>query len=73
MDDDIEEILRVGEEKTAELNKKYENVTIDDLKNFTSDSAYQWNGEDWSSKVSWVNKACINEIIIVFNLGFFVH
>jgi len=52
LDDDIEEILRLGEEKTAELNKKYENVTIDDLKNFTSDSAYQWNGEDWSSKVS---------------------
>ncbi|CAO3680362.1 unnamed protein product [Umbelopsis ramanniana] len=50
LDDDIEEILRLGEEKTAELNKKYENVTIDDLKNFTSDSAYQWNGEDWSSK-----------------------
>ncbi|GAB5585572.1 chromatin remodeling complex Adenosinetriphosphatase [Umbelopsis nana] len=49
-DDDIDEVLRIGEEKTAELNKKYENVTIDDLKNFTSDSAYQWNGEDWSSK-----------------------
>jgi SWI/SNF-related matrix-associated actin-dependent regulator of chromatin subfamily A member 5 len=50
-DSDIDEVLRIGEEKTAELNKKYENVTIDDLKNFTSDSAYQWNGEDWSSKV----------------------
>ncbi|KAM3588764.1 chromatin remodeling complex Adenosinetriphosphatase [Umbelopsis sp. WA50703] len=49
-DDDIDAILRLGEEKTAELNKKYENVSIDDLKNFSSDSAYQWNGEDWSSK-----------------------
>jgi hypothetical protein len=40
------------------------------LKNFTSDSAYQWNGEDWSSKVSWVIKLASNKIIIVFNFRF---
>lgn len=50
-EDDIDEILRRGEEKTAELNKKYENLNIDELRNFTSESAYQWNGEDWSNKV----------------------
>ncbi|KAI7880433.1 SWI/SNF-related matrix-associated actin-dependent regulator of chromatin subfamily A member 5-like protein [Lichtheimia hyalospora FSU 10163] len=48
--DDIELILRRGEEKTAELNKKYENLNIDELRNFTSESAYQWDGEDWSNK-----------------------
>ncbi|KAF7726770.1 hypothetical protein EC973_008458 [Apophysomyces ossiformis] len=62
--DDIDEILRRGEEKTVELNKKYSNLNIDDLKNFSSESAYQWNGEDWSSKrkasglgLSWLGPA----------------
>ncbi|KAI8393924.1 SNF2 family N-terminal domain-containing protein [Radiomyces spectabilis] len=64
LDDDIDAILRRGEEKTAELNKKYENLNIDDLKNFSSESAYQWNGEDWSNKrkagnagLSWLGPA----------------
>ncbi|RUP38768.1 SNF2LT [Jimgerdemannia flammicorona] len=49
--DDIDAILRVGEEKTAELNKKYENLGLDDLQKFTSEgSAYDWQGEDWSHK-----------------------
>ncbi|KAI8063603.1 SNF2 family N-terminal domain-containing protein [Gongronella butleri] len=48
MEDDIDKILRLGEEKTVELNKKYANYNIDDLKNFSSESAYKWNGEDWS-------------------------
>ncbi|KAI8145196.1 SNF2 family N-terminal domain-containing protein [Fennellomyces sp. T-0311] len=63
-EDDIEEILRRGEEKTQELNKKYENLNIDELRNFTSESAYQWNGEDWSNKrkaggvgLSWLGPA----------------
>lgn len=51
LDADIDAILRKGEEKTAELNKKYSNYNIDDLKNFSSESAYKWDGEDWSSKV----------------------
>ncbi|KAI8096387.1 SNF2 family N-terminal domain-containing protein [Halteromyces radiatus] len=49
-DTDIDAILRKGEERTAELNKKYSNLNIDDLKNFSSESAYQWDGEDWSNK-----------------------
>ncbi|ORZ17622.1 SNF2 family N-terminal domain-domain-containing protein [Absidia repens] len=49
-DTDIEAILRKGEERTAELNKKYSNYNIDDLKNFSSESAYKWDGEDWSNK-----------------------
>lgn len=63
--DDIDEILRHGEEKTAELNKKYENYNIDDLKNFSSESAYKWNGQDWSNKVSKIL------IVISFLLLFF--
>ncbi|CAG8506988.1 12527_t:CDS:10, partial [Acaulospora colombiana] len=49
-DDDIELILRKGEEKTVELNMKYQSLGLDDLQNFTSESAYQWQGEDWSNK-----------------------
>ncbi|KAI7863815.1 SNF2 family N-terminal domain-containing protein [Spinellus fusiger] len=62
-DDDIDEILHRGEEKTAELNKKYSTLNIDDLKNFSSESAYQWDGEDWSNKrkagvgLSWLGPA----------------
>ena len=63
-DDDIDAILRHGEERTAELNSKYSNLQIDDLKNFSSESAYKWDGEDWSHKrkaesvgLSWLGPA----------------
>ena len=60
-DTDIEEILRKGEERTAELNAKYEKLGIDDLQNFSSENAYEWNGQDFTSKskkeigISWIN------------------
>ncbi|CAG8488926.1 7889_t:CDS:10 [Diversispora eburnea] len=56
-DDDIDLILRKGEEKTVELNMKYQSLGLDDLQNFTSESAYQWQGEDWSnqnSRFNWI-------------------
>ncbi|CAO0800894.1 unnamed protein product [Mucor circinelloides] len=63
-EDNIDEILRHGEERTAELNSKYSNLQIDDLKNFSSESAYKWDGEDWSHKrkaesvgLSWLGPA----------------
>ncbi|TKA68796.1 hypothetical protein B0A49_09148 [Cryomyces minteri] len=62
-DDDIDAILRRGEERTAELNKKYEKLGIDDLQKFTSDSAYEWNGENFVNRkkeglgISWINPA----------------
>jgi SWI/SNF-related matrix-associated actin-dependent regulator of chromatin subfamily A member 5 len=62
--DDIDEILRHGEEKTAELNKKYENYNIDDLKNFSSESAYKWNGQDWSNKVR--KKMCVCVCVLLW-------
>jgi len=60
--DDIETILRKGEERTAELSKKYETLGIDDLQKFTSESAYEWNGKDFTERkkdigISWINPA----------------
>ncbi|EON69503.1 hypothetical protein W97_08763 [Coniosporium apollinis CBS 100218] len=61
-DDDFEAILSRGEERTAELNAKYEKLGIDDLQKFTSDSAYEWNGQSFvpSKKeigINWINPA----------------
>lgn len=61
-EDDIDTILKKGEERTAELNKKYEKLGIDDLQKFTSDSAYEWNGEDFTNRrkdigINWINPA----------------
>ncbi|KAJ9620657.1 chromatin remodeling complex Adenosinetriphosphatase [Knufia peltigerae] len=60
--DDIDEILQRGEARTAELNKKYEKLGIDDLQKFSSENAYEWNGEDFTQRrkdiaVSWINPA----------------
>ncbi|KAI1091325.1 SWI/SNF family of DNA-dependent ATPase [Rostrohypoxylon terebratum] len=61
-DDDIEEILSKGENRTKELNAKYEKLGIDDLQKFSSESAYEWNGEIFGGKkkdigVNWINPA----------------
>ena len=51
-DDSIEEILKKGEEKTAELEAKYKHMGLDDLQRFTMGaSTMQWEGEDFG-KVS---------------------
>ena len=59
-DDEFDEILRQGEERTKELNAKYEKLGIDDLQKFTSDSAYEWNGENFVNRkkeigLNWIN------------------
>ncbi|KAI9882556.1 MAG: hypothetical protein M1823_005703 [Watsoniomyces obsoletus] len=61
-DDDIDAILRHGEQKTAELNARYEKLGIDDLQKFTSESAYEWNGENFTNRkkdvaLNWINPA----------------
>ncbi|PWI75874.1 chromatin remodelling complex ATPase chain ISW1 [Purpureocillium lilacinum] len=61
-DDDIEEILVQGENRTKELNSKYEKLGIDDLQKFTSESAYEWNGENFANvkkdiSLNWINPA----------------
>lgn len=50
-DDDIDAILKHGEERTAELNARYEKLGIDDLQKFSSENAYEWNGEDFTKNV----------------------
>ncbi|KAG2009046.1 SNF2-family ATP dependent chromatin remodeling factor snf21 [Coprinopsis cinerea AmutBmut pab1-1] len=50
VDDDIDAIIQRGEERTAELNSKYEQLNLEDLSNFKSDaSVQQWEGEDFRS------------------------
>lgn len=61
-DDDIDRILKHGEERTAELNAKYEKLGIDDLQKFSSESAYEWNGQDFTNRkkdigMNWINPA----------------
>lgn len=61
-DDDIDAILSAGENRTKELNAKYEKLGLDDLQKFTSESAYEWNGEDFAARkkdigINWINPA----------------
>ena len=48
INDDIDAIITRGEERTAEINSKYEGLNFEDLNNFKSDSMLQqWEGEDF--------------------------
>ena len=49
-DDEFEELLKRGEERTAQINAKYEKLGIDDLQNFSSESAYEWNGQEFKAR-----------------------
>ena len=51
-DDDIDDIIRRGEERTAQLNEKYSSLNIHDLANFTSEggSAQNWEGEEFGKR-----------------------
>ncbi|KAK7051471.1 chromatin remodeling complex Adenosinetriphosphatase [Paramarasmius palmivorus] len=50
INDDIDAIIQRGEERTSELNTKYQDLTFEDLNNFKSDaSVQQWEGEDFRS------------------------
>jgi len=58
--DDIDEVLRRGEARTAQLSAKYEKLGIDDLQKFSSENAYEWNGQDFTNTkkeigISWIN------------------
>ncbi|KAL2213951.1 SWI/SNF family of DNA-dependent ATPase [Sarocladium strictum] len=61
-DADIDEILSRGENRTKQLNAKYEKLGIDDLQKFSSESAYEWNGENFANTkknvgLNWINPA----------------
>ncbi|KAI1784329.1 SNF2 family DNA-dependent ATPase [Ganoderma leucocontextum] len=48
INDDIDAIIVRGEERTLELNSKYEGLSFEDLSNFKSEaSVQQWEGEDF--------------------------
>ncbi|KAK7686498.1 hypothetical protein QCA50_010096 [Cerrena zonata] len=48
INEDIEAVIQRGEERTHELNSKYEDLTFEDLSNFKSEaSVQQWEGEDF--------------------------
>lgn len=52
IDDNIEDIISRGENRTAELNQKYEGLGLEDLNNFKSEMTVQkWEGEDFAGKV----------------------
>lgn len=62
-EDDFDSILRKGEERTAELGKKYESLGIDELQKFSSESTYEWNGQTFTTErkkdigLNWINPA----------------
>ncbi|CCK71370.1 DNA translocase KNAG_0G03130 [Huiozyma naganishii CBS 8797] len=63
VDADIDDILKKGEQKTQELNAKYQALGLDDLQKFNeveNQSAYEWNGKNFQKKpvdkvVNWIN------------------
>lgn len=53
VNDDIDAIIQRGEERTSELNSRYEGLNLEDLSNFKSEaSVQQWEGEDFRTGVS---------------------
>ncbi|GAB7358819.1 hypothetical protein MBLNU230_g4043t1 [Neophaeotheca triangularis] len=64
-DDDIDAILRRGEERTKEMSAKYEKLGLDDLQKFSSEAgaAYEWNGQSFVGAkkkdigMNWINPA----------------
>lgn len=56
INDDIDMIIQRGEERTTELNAKYEGLNFEDLSNFKSEaSVQQWEGEDFRPGVRTVS------------------
>ncbi|KAG8895645.1 hypothetical protein FRC00_007177, partial [Tulasnella sp. 408] len=49
--EDIDAIISKGEERTAEMHRKYEGMNFEDLSNFKSEAMVsQWEGEDFQKK-----------------------
>lgn len=48
IDEDIDEIIRRGETRTADLSEKYKAFNLDELNSFKSgETAYEWEGENF--------------------------
>lgn len=60
---DFDAILQKGEQRTKEMNAKYETLGLDDLQKFSSEGTgtYEWNGETWQNSkkkeigLNWIN------------------
>ncbi|CEH18287.1 chromatin remodelling complex atpase chain isw1 [Ceraceosorus bombacis] len=50
IDEDIDAIISKGESRTSKLLEKYQGLNIDDLNNFRSETALEWEGQDFSAK-----------------------
>ena len=67
VNDDIDAIIQQGEERTAELNSKYEGLNLEDLNNFKSDaSVQQWEGEDFRAVCLYISATPSFLLIWVF-------
>ncbi|CAH7684062.1 SNF2 family N-terminal domain-domain-containing protein [Phakopsora pachyrhizi] len=63
INDDIESIIKRGEERTAELNEKYSRLDFDDLANFkTETNTQQWEGENYAANGQAKKKIVLNWI-----------
>jgi len=61
-DEDIDAIISRGENKSKELHNKFTSMGLDDLQNFSLDSAYTWEGENYGDKkrkvgLNWIQPA----------------
>ncbi|KAK3678899.1 chromatin remodeling complex Adenosinetriphosphatase [Recurvomyces mirabilis] len=61
-ENELDELLRRGEERTKQINAKYEKLGLDDVQKFNSEAgaAYEWNGESFINRkkeigLSWIN------------------
>ena len=64
IDDDIDDIIRKGEDKTAELNSKYAGLDLDALNNFKSESMVKtWEGEDFAN--AKVLETCFCQLMLM--------
>lgn len=51
IDDDIDAIIKRGEERTSQLQDKYQQLNLDDLNNFKSESTtLEWEGQDFRNR-----------------------
>ncbi|KAJ9125389.1 hypothetical protein QFC22_000349 [Naganishia vaughanmartiniae] len=62
IDDDIDEIIRKGAEKTTALNSKYEGLSLDALTNFQTElNTKTWEGQDYTTNkprnMLWIEPA----------------
>lgn len=62
---DLEKLLTESEQKTQELNAKYDKLTLDDIQNAKTEagSTYEWNGKSFKKKPTSYNIIDANELI----------